>query len=140
MTVTPRSRRMTSASGVVGALAPSATIVALMRSALSPRITEPMAAGTRTSQGWKRMSVLEIASVPGKPPTPPDSATWASSWRMSMPLGFQMPPLMSLTPAMTQPSRQSRRAATEPTLPKPCTTAVDSSGRRFSSLSASSTQ
>src|SRR5437667_331435 len=45
ITVTPRSRRIASASGVVGPFAPSATIVALMRSALSSRIWEPMAAG-----------------------------------------------------------------------------------------------
>ena len=36
-----------------------------------------------------------------------------------MPRGFQIAPRTSLTPAMSAPSRQRRRAATEPTLPKP---------------------
>src|SRR5438046_1388663 len=45
ITVAPRSRRITSASGVVGPLAPSATMEALTRSALPSWIWPPTAAG-----------------------------------------------------------------------------------------------
>src|SRR3972149_4536082 len=71
ITVTPRSRRMASAWGVVGPFAPSATIVALTRSALSSRICEPTAAGTRTSHGRSLNSALLTGSGAREPVASP---------------------------------------------------------------------
>ena len=69
----PRSYRMSSASGVVGPLAASAMIFALMLPALRAVIWFSSAAGTRMSHSVSRSSAFVISSAPGKPLTVPCS-------------------------------------------------------------------
>ena len=59
--------RMSSAFWVVGPLAPSTMIFALMFGAFLPRIWFSMAAGIRMSQSSSSRSVFEIFSTPANP-------------------------------------------------------------------------
>ncbi len=63
-TIRSRSKRMASASGVVGPLAPSAMSFAETRSALSRVMTFSRAAGTRTSTSSSRSSSLVMEVEP----------------------------------------------------------------------------
>ena len=85
MIVTPRSRRIASASGVVGPLAPSAISLALTRAALRAVIWPSMAAGTRMSQSSSNRSSLEMRSVRGVPTMLPVSWRWRRASERSMP-------------------------------------------------------
>ena len=78
-TKTPRSCRCRCASGVVGPLAPSTTIFALMAGALSIVIWFSSAAGMRTSTSSANSSSLSSGSPPGKPSTVLCCCAWSSS-------------------------------------------------------------
>ena len=122
ITSIPRWLRTSSASGVVGAFAPSATIFAFTAEAFSAVITDPVAAGIRTSQSsastaWEE----EIPSPPAKPLTPPVESTCRCKASMSSPLSLRVPPVKSATAMTFAPSAAISAAATEPTFPKPWT-------------------
>src|ERR1022692_4230171 len=76
MTSTPRANNSLSAPGVVGPLAASATILALMRSTLSIVMVFSSAAGASTSHFSSSRSLLEMKSQPGKPTTVPVSSLY----------------------------------------------------------------
>ena len=65
-TVIPSSRRIASASGVVGPLAPSTTTCARTCGAIAASIVLSIAAGINTSHSQVSSSSLVIASAPGK--------------------------------------------------------------------------
>ena len=74
-TLTPRSCRIASAPGVVGALAPSTTMRARTLPALRSLIAPASAQGARISQSTSKSASRAIASPAGKPATEPVSST-----------------------------------------------------------------
>ena len=100
----PLSFRMSSASVVVGPLAPSITNLALIWPALSLVIWPSSAAGIRISQSTPQNSSAFITSAPAKPPTPPRVFTCASSAGTSRPLLLKMVPVWSCTATTLAPA------------------------------------
>ncbi|MNL61132.1 hypothetical protein D3C87_1850170 [compost metagenome] len=84
----PRFSKISSASGVVGALAASTIKRARTSEALSFVSTWPIAAGISTSHGSTNSSAFEIASPPGKPLIVRWTATHSKSAGMSRPSGL----------------------------------------------------
>ncbi len=115
----PRSFRSWSATGVMGAFAPSTISRARTSSTFLPWITLPSAAGTRTSTSSVSGSSLRTTSTPGVATTEPFST--ASRWTRSRssPSPENMPPPTSLTATTRAPSPARNRALQLPTLPKP---------------------
>jgi hypothetical protein len=112
---------MSSASGVVGPLAPSITILALILPALALVIWPSSAAGIRMSHSQAQKSAaLVMASPPLKPATPPVLATCSSSLGTARPLSLATPPVWSCTATTSAPASANSLPAMPPTLPKPC--------------------
>lgn len=114
--------RISSAWGVVGAFAPSATILAVILSTFLAVICEPVAAGISMSQSvWKIVSGSIAEAFLSKPLMQPESFTCSNNAGMSSPSGLATAAEMSATATTFAPSFAISSAATEPTFPKPCT-------------------
>ena len=88
ITCTPRFSKTSSASGVVGPLAPSTMIFAWTSLATSLVITPPSAAGMRMSQSCTRMASPLIRSPPLNPSRLRSVATSFIAAFRSMPSGL----------------------------------------------------
>ncbi len=117
---------ISSASVVVGPLAPSTITLAFMSPAFFSCIWCPRAAGTKKSHSSSRVSSLVNSSLPGYPRTDPVSILWANTLLGSSPSGLNIPPRESLSPIIRHPILDNVIAACTPTLPNPCTTTVAS--------------
>ncbi len=116
-----RSRRMSSASGVVGPLAPSMTMRVLMWGALAAVIWPSSAAGIRISLSvCQNCSALMVSAR--KPSMVPLCDTCSISAGTFRPAGSNSAVLWSCTAMTLAPASWNSLAATLPTLPKPCTT------------------
>ena len=131
---------MSSASGVVGPFAASATILALMRSALAAVIWFSSAAGMRMSHSISSSSALVTSLAPGKPTDravlglPGDDALDVEAVRVVDAA------VESDTARIFEPCSAISCAAIEPALPKPWTTTVASSRWMSRCFAASSMQ
>ncbi len=77
------------------------------------------------STGVPKNSVTETWRAWAYPATPPVAATWVASSSASIPSGFAMEPVWSLTARSLAPPFCMMRAAWEPTFPYPCTMNVE---------------
>src|SRR6202140_5323146 len=110
-TTIPRFARTSSATGVVGPLAASATSLARMREALRRGIWFSSAARTSTSQSSSSRSSLLTLSVPLRPTTLPVFALCARTFSTSRPLAERMPPAESLPAPLRAPLDARDQAA-----------------------------
>ncbi len=121
ITNTPLPSRMRSASGVVGPLAPSATIRALTRSAFSLGDLVLERGGTRMSQSYSTIGVVS-GWLPGKPDDAAAVGDVADQRRdVEARRGCGSRPRRRTPPRSWRLRAPSGRPTTEPTLPKPWT-------------------
>ncbi|CAB5076979.1 unannotated protein [freshwater metagenome] len=97
----PLLARMASPAGVVGALAPSTTILALIPGAVTAVIESASAAGIKTSTSKCNISSLVMDSVPGAPTTVPETLEYSKSSEIF--LNPVTPPSTSLTATIFSP-------------------------------------
>ena len=123
-TTMPLLKRISSASKVVGPLAPSTMYLALILSAFSSVIWFSMAAGMRTSTFRSNNSSLVMLRAFLNPLTlllgvGESPYTYSMRAGISRPSGLYMPPSTSLTATILAPISWSMRAAWLPTFPNP---------------------
>ena len=122
MMKTPPALRISSAAGVSGAFAPSAISFARTRPAFFSVMAEPPAAGISTSQSASSTASSGTSSPPGKPFTLPVFADVRGQFRhVEALLAEGSRRRCRRPPRPWRPRLAMARAATDPTLPKPCT-------------------
>ncbi len=125
-----------SAPGVVGPLAPSASTRHFSLPAFFSSITRSSAAGTANVHSWVSNSCGSSSSPPPNWLRGSPFATCAARASIFSPFLLRTAPVLSPTARTFTPRFTNSWQVTDPTLPKPCTTAVAVSGRIFSSSRA----